>query len=313
MSDFGNFLRDLSCSSGIPFNLVDNNGTTLYDSGLEFQNSEIMEFSVGIEDFRAKVTISKRHETCINLLKYVITEEYKQINLKRENVLKDILEGNEVALDKIKSNFPLLDKGYVLFYISVEGSRYEAVDIINQLYNNEVFVSIYGDNIIIIGAFEDVEEHAKSIRDSIVSDLYCDCFVSYGNPMYDVIGIKKAYDAARASRILVQKFRMKEDILNYEGILFEKIVYNINSDLKESIYGTFKNNFNKFDSEIIQTIEQFVNCDLNISITAKKLYIHRNTLIYRLDKIKKETGFDIRNFKEAAVFIIAFLIWKEMK
>lgn len=313
MSDFGDFLRDLSCSSGIPFNLVDNNGTTLYDSGLEYRNSEIMEFSVGIEGFRAKVILSKKYQACINLLKYVITEEYKQINLKRENVLKDILEGNEVALDKIKSNFPLLDKGNVLFCISVEGSRYEAVDIINQLYNEEVFVSIYGDNIIIIGAFEDVEEHAKSIRDSIVSDLYCDCFVSYGNTIYDVMGIRKAYDAARASRILVQKFRMKEEILNYEGILFEKIVYNINSDLKKSIYGTFKNNFNKFDSEIIQTIEQFVNCDLNISITAKKLYIHRNTLIYRLDKIKKETGFDIRNFKEAAVFIIAFLIWKEMK
>ncbi|GAA0181597.1 PucR family transcriptional regulator [Clostridium sediminicola] len=313
MGDFGDFLRDLSSSSGIPFNLVDNNGKILYDCGLKFKNSEIMEFSVGIQDFKAVATISKKHETCINLLKYVITEEYKQINLEHENVLKDILEGNEVALDKIKSNFPLLDKGYVLFYISVEGSRYEAVDIINQLYNNDVFVSVYGDNIIIIGEFEDIDEHAKSIRDSIVSDLYCDCFVSYGNLIYDVMGIKKAYNAARESKILVEKFRMKEDILNYEDILFEKIVYNINSDLKNSIHSIFKNNFDKFDSEIIQTIEKFVNCDLNISITAKKLYIHRNTLIYRLDKIKKETGFDIRNFKEATVFIIAFLIWKEMK
>lgn len=313
MSDFGEFLKNLSCSSGIPFNIVDNNGTTLYDCGLKFENSEIIEFSVMVDNFRAIMTINKKHETCIKLLKYIIQEEFKSLNARRENVLKDILEGKEVAMDKIKSNFPLLNKGYVLFYISVEGSRYEAVNIISQLYDNNVFVSLYGDNIIIIGAFQDIEEHAKSIKDSIVSDLYCDCYVSYGNPTFDIKGIKKAYNAAKESRILIEKFRMKEDILNYENILFEKIVYNIHLDLKEKLYSTFKDNFDKFDNEIILTIEKFISCDLNISNTAKKLYIHRNTLIYRLDKIKKETGFDIRNFKEATVFIIAFLIWKEMK
>jgi len=70
---------------------------------------------------------------------------------------------------------------------------------------------------------------------------------------------------------------------------------------------------NDFDSEMINTIEEFVNCGLNISNAAKKLYVHRNTLIYRLDKIYKETNFDIRNFKDATVFAIAFLIWKENK
>lgn len=64
---------------------------------------------------------------------------------------------------------------------------------------------------------------------------------------------------------------------------------------------------------MINTIDEFVKTGLNISESARKLYIHRNTLIYRLDKIKKETGFDIRNFKEATVFITAFLVWREVK
>lgn len=68
-----------------------------------------------------------------------------------------------------------------------------------------------------------------------------------------------------------------------------------------------------FDNEIVNTIEQFFNNDLNISETAKNLYVHRNTLIYRLDKISRETGYDIRNFKEAALFLITFLIWKESR
>lgn len=81
--------------------------------------------------------------------------------------------------------------------------------------------------------------------------------------------------------------------------------------MSKQIFDKFKDKFNSFDNEMIITIEEFINCDLNISDAARKLYIHRNTLIYRLDKINKETGFDIRNFREAAVFIIAFLIWKE--
>lgn len=94
-------------------------------------------------------------------------------------------------------------------------------------------------------------------------------------------------------------------------MLFEKIVLNINKEIKDELLLKLKDKFDLFDKEIIDTIDEFVNSGLNISDAARKLYIHRNTLIYRLDKINKETGFDIRNFKEATVFVIAFLIWKE--
>ena len=96
-------------------------------------------------------------------------------------------------------------------------------------------------------------------------------------------------------------------------MLFEKIVYNVDSKIKQEILHMFKDKFDALDSEMILTIEQFVSCGLNISDAARRLYVHRNTLIYRLDKIKKETSFDIRDFKEASVFLIAFLIWKENK
>ncbi|SHH96126.1 PucR family transcriptional regulator [Clostridium grantii] len=312
MNDFRNYLQEISYSSKVPFNIVNTSGTVLYNCGLDFDKSESIDFPVIIDNSRVIVTINKKNESCINLLRYILEREYEQIGLKRENLLKDIIEGKEVAMDKIHSNFPQLNEGYILFYISVEGSRYEAVNIINQLYDNNVFVSLYGDSIIIVGTFQDVEDHAISIKDSIVSDLYCNCYVSYGEPFYDIDSIKKAYEAAKESKVLLKKFGMKEEILNYDNILFEKMVFNLNSNLKEALFATFRENFDKFDNEIIQTINKFFDCDLNISNTAKKLYIHRNTLIYRLDKIKKETGFDIRNFKEATIFITAFLIWKEM-
>jgi DNA-binding PucR family transcriptional regulator len=123
--------------------------------------------------------------------------------------------------------------------------------------------------------------------------------------------MKKAYEEAKECLILSKNFGIKEEIFYYDKILFEKIVYNINPEVKTELLNKFRDKFNMFDSEIINTIEEFVNCGLNISDAARKLYVHRNTLIYRLDKISKETSFDIRNFKEATVFIIAFLVWKE--
>jgi DNA-binding PucR family transcriptional regulator len=141
--------------------------------------------------------------------------------------------------------------------------------------------------------------------------LYCKCYVSYGSIIYNVKDIKKAYEESKECITLSRSFGIKEDIFFYDKILFEKIVYNITPPVKQELLVRFKEKFNSFDSELINTIEEFVNCDLNISDAARKLYVHRNTLIYRLDKITKETGFDIRNFKEAAVFIIAFLVWKE--
>ncbi len=313
MQEFKSFLRNLSFNTGVPFNLLDEKGTVIYDCGLNFQESETLEFPLITNKLRAKVILNEEFETCINLLKYVIQENYKQLYADRETILKNILNGEEVAQDDIEICIPGIDNGYSLIYIKVDGSRYEAVDVINQLYSEEVIVALYGDSILVIGQFEDVEEHTKSIKDSILSDLYSDCFVSYGDQFSSVIELRETYSNAKECYKIVEKFNIKENIFNYDNIIFEKIVYNLNDYMKGILYKKFKNKFDKFDIEVINTIEMFVNCDLNISDTAKKLYIHRNTLIYRLDKIKKDTGFDIRNFKEASVFIIAFLIWKEIK
>jgi len=64
---------------------------------------------------------------------------------------------------------------------------------------------------------------------------------------------------------------------------------------------------------MIKTIEVFCNCGLNLREGAKELYIHRNTLIYRLDKVEKYTGFDIRDFNQAALFKVIFVLFKEEK
>jgi DNA-binding PucR family transcriptional regulator len=310
MYNFQSFLQDLDSNTGIRFNLKLEDGELMH-SGIT-ANSDNVSAAITLGSSRAILELPKEYSNCTSLLRYTIENKYKEIFSMREQSLIDILEGKELSADKLERNFPFLAKGCTLFLVSVDGSRYEALNIVRQSYTEAEAVSmLYDDSIIVLGAFDETEEHARSIRESIVSDLYCRCYVSYGSIIYNVKDIMKAYEEAKQCLILSKNFGIKEEIFYYDKILFEKIVYNINPEVKLELLNRFRDKFNLFDSEIINTIEEFVNCGLNISDAARKLYVHRNTLIYRLDKITKETGFDIRNFKEATVFIIAFLVWKE--
>jgi len=314
MYNFTEFLKDLSHSSNIPFNVVTEDGIALYISDLDIENSHITTFTIMLGRVKGIISLGKQYENCTSLLKYTIENKYTQHFLTKEQAVIDILEHREISIDNIKLNLPFLKKGCYILLISVDGSRYESLNIIKQIYDNEPVVSLmYNDSIIVIGDFTEIEEHAESIKESIASDLYCKCYVSYGDRVYDIKGLKKAYNDAVQCMELGKKFDIKEDIFSYNKMLFEKIVYNVDSKIKQELLCMLKDKFDALDSEMIVTIEQFVNCGLNISDAARKLYVHRNTLIYRLDKIKKETNFDIRDFKDASVFLIAFLIWKENK
>lgn len=314
MYNFKSYLQDLSEGTGIKFNLTGEDGTVYYDSNVESTDCEIFEFNVVLGKQKAEVKTEKKYEICTPLLKYSIENKYRELFSMREQSLIDILEGKEVGIDKLDKNFSFLSKGCTLFLVSVDGSRYEALSIIKQLYNEQDVISmIYGDNIVVIGNFDEVIEHAQSIKESIVSDLYCKCFVSFSEMVFNAEGIKKAFNDAKECMTLGRKFDIKGEIYDYTKMLFEKVVYNINSTVKKELLDKFKDKFSIFDNEMINTIEEFVNCGLNISDASRKLYIHRNTLIYRLDKIEKDTGYDIRDFKQATVFIIAFLVWKESR
>ena len=94
-------------------------------------------------------------------------------------------------------------------------------------------------------------------------------------------------------------------IINYKRIILLLIAVTVN------VVFFLYDNKPVMDEDIIKTIETFMKLDLNLSEAAKQLYVHRNTLIYRLDKIQKYTGCDIRKFNDACLFKIAFYVWKQ--
>ncbi|WP_160670240.1 helix-turn-helix domain-containing protein [Clostridium sp. C8-1-8] len=313
MYNFKDYLARLSENSGVEFRLSLDDSIALFDS-IKSSEISLLEKELWLGAQKAKLTISKDFEMCIPLLKYSIETKYREIFSMREQLVINMLEGKGVSTEALYNALPFLSNRSTLFLVSLSKNRYDALNVIKESYDDENIVSmIYKDFIVILGNFEDELEHANSIKDSILSDIYTKCYISYSTFNGGADDIKNAFNDASLYITLSKKYDLKEMVYNSGEIILEKLIYNINDGMKDELFIKFKDKFSKFDSEILSTIEEFANCGLNISEAAKKLYIHRNTLIYRLDKIYKDTGYDIRNFKQASIFIIAFFIWKERR
>lgn len=314
MYNFKDYLSKLSTNSGVDFKLVSEDGIVWFDSISNAPKSSIIEKEIWLGNTRALIMLNSGFEICASLLKYSIESKYKEIFSMREQLMINMLEGKGVSTEALYSAIPFLSSRCTLFLISVDKSMYDALNIIKESYDNEAVISmIYKDYVVVLGNFEEEQEHATGMREAIVSDLYTKCYISYVSFQGGAEELKKSFNEAAQCIVLGKKYDLKQFVYNNESLTLEKTIYNIKEEVKDELYKKFRDKFSRFDSEMINTVEEFMNCGLNISEAAKKLYIHRNTLIYRLDKISKDTGYDIRDFKQASIFIIAFLIWKERK
>jgi len=308
MVNLKRFLKELSKSTGLKFELIFDDGTIVYSS--ENIGEECRSYRISLGEQRGFVKLPKAFENCAALLIYTIENKYKEAASLKEQLLIDIIENKQFSLDD--KSFSFVDIGSTLFIVDINGNKQAALNIIRQLYDKEQVLSlIYKDYIIVYGVFDEIIEHGESIKESIVSELYCKCKICYSGIINEVKDIFNAYQKTCEGMLLSKKFKNKEEIFRFDRFELERIVYNVNDKVKEEIKNNTSRIFDSFDSEIINTIEEFFKNDLNLSDTSKKLYVHRNTLIYRLDKIAKETGLDIRKFNDASLFKVAFLVWKE--
>lgn len=314
MCNFKEYLQQLNTASGMNFTLISEDDNIWFDSLQGMKKEAYLEIPVVLGNQKGKLKIQKEFEVCTSLLKYSIESRYKEIFSKREQFIIDILEGKGVGTQAVLGAVPFLSHRCSLFLISLDKNKQEALGLIKECYDNEdVLTMMYKEYILVIGKLDEPLDHAESMKEAIVSNLYCKCLLSYSTFHGGEEDLRISFKDALTCIALSKKYGLTNSVYDVDSLLFEKIVYNINDYLKEELYEKFKKKFHKFDSEVVLTVEEFINCGLNISEAAKKLYIHRNTLIYRLDKIQKDTGYDIRNFKQATIFIMAFLVWKEKR
>ncbi len=257
------------------------------------------------------IKINAALSVTIDLLQFCIEEKLKDVYLDRNSIISLLLTGKEVESGVIKASWPVITKKFNLINIYVDNYSDELLSYIKQGYlDSDIEILFYNGSILMIGCFEEVLDHAQSIKDTIGSIVSGKCYISYCE-VDNYFKLKKYYEDTLYKIELAIKYNIIESIFDSNRLILEGIIDSVSDNMKQDIYDKFKNGISKLDNEMIRTMEVFFKCGLNISEAAKELYIHRNTLIYRLDKIQKYTNYDIRDFNEAVLLKIIFFIWKE--
>lgn len=304
------YLQEIYSNCEVPFEVnIDNK--TIFKSHPSSIKGEVLEhkFSIGSKCF--SIIVEEKYKDCINLLKFCIKNKCKEVYNEKEKIIKKLLQNINVSKEKLKETMPSIKNDTFLITLSLKEKLVEALEVLKNIYSDiDVIILIYEETIILVGSFEDINEHVSSINETINLSLYEKCYISYsyiGN--YELLN--NLYNENIYKINLAQKYNLTSMILGPNSLLFEKTMDNLNEEIKGQILDNFRNSFLELDEDMVKTVDVFLKLDLNLSEAAKELYVHRNTLIYRLDKIQKHTGYDIRKFNDAALFKIAFFIWKQ--
>ena len=221
---------------------------------------------------------------------HIDTEVRRVVFIVETNREKD---GNE--LEKIRGIFGGKSKDFVT-----------AVDEKNIIVVREV-----ADN----ESYEDLEKTAESLVNLFRQDVDANIHVAYGTIVNEIKEVSRSYKEARMALDVGRIFFEESDVIAYSTLGIGRLIYQLPIPLckmfiKEIFDGRSPDDF---DEETLTTIHKFFENSLNVSETSRQLYIHRNTLVYRLDKLQKSTGLDLRVFEDAITFKIALMVVKYMK
>ncbi len=159
---------------------------------------------------------------------------------------------------------------------------------------------------------ETLERMAAEIEETLKNELFVKTVIGIGTIAEHLRSLADSYKEAQTAIDVGKVFDTEKSIINYENLGIGRLIYQLPTTLCEIFLSEVfkKNSIDSLDQETLFTINKFFENNLNVSETSRKLFVHRNTLVYRLEKIKKITGLDLRQFDHAIVFKVALMVRK---
>ena len=157
---------------------------------------------------------------------------------------------------------------------------------------------------------EDLEKIAVSVEDTLKNELRIKTIIGIGTVAEHLRELADSYKEAQTAIEVGKVFDTEKSIMHYENLGIGRLIYQLPTTLCEIFLREVfkKNSLDSLDQETLFTINKFFENSLNVSETSRKLFVHRNTLVYRLEKIRKLTGLDLRQFDHAIVFRVALMV-----
>ena len=252
---------------------------------------------------------------------------YKE-RFDKDSFIKNLLLDNLLLVDiynRAKKLHIEADIRRVVMILELAQEReHSSIESIKNLFgakSKDFITAVDEKSIIIVKELADDEGYevmdalAQVVLDNLTFDEGSGVHIAYGTIVDELKEVSRSYKEARMALDVGKIFFPEKDAIAYSSLGIGRLIYQLPIPLckmfiKEIFSGKSPDDF---DEETLITIDKFFENSLNVSETSRQLYIHRNTLVYRLDKLQKSTGLDLRVFEDAITFKIALMVVRYMK
>ena len=252
---------------------------------------------------------------------------YKE-RFDKDNFIKNLILDNLLLVDiynRAKKLHIMTEARRVVFILEVnhekENSALELVRSFFSQRSNDFITAVDEKSIIIVKELEDQDYYPEmdalgnAILEVLPEEKKETAVIAYGTIVEEIKDVSRSYKEARMALDVGKIFFSDSKVIAYSSLGIGRLIYQLPIPLcRMFIREIFENKSpDDFDNETLTTINKFFDNNLNVSETSRQLYIHRNTLVYRLDKLQKSTGLDLRVFEDAITFKIALMVVKYMR
>ncbi len=236
-----------------------------------------------------------------------------------KNIISDNILPGDVYVRAKELHFVTDDPRTVLLVRQTDSADVAAMEVLHRLFpdkQRDFVININETDIVVVKALssaeasEEVLKAARVIESALHDELGIRCVIGVSTTANHLRELADRYKEAQVAIDVGRVFEADKSIINYENLGLGRIIYQLPTTLCEMFLNEVfkKNPIETLDEDTLETINKFFENNLNVSETSRKLYVHRNTLVYRLEKIKKLTGLDLREFDHAIVFKVAMMV-----
>ena len=256
-------------------------------------------------------------------IKNYYDEKYDRSNFIKDIILDNILPG-DIYIKARELYFDSDVARTVIFIRNLDGGDVSVYEVLQNLFpekNKDFVININETDIALVKETKPdidrkaIENLASSIADTLSGEFYVHTVIGIGTTVNNLKSLARSFKEAQTALEVGKVFDTEKTIISYDNLGIARLIYQLPTTLCETfLKEVFKRgSIESLDQETLFTIQKFFENNLNVSETSRKLFVHRNTLVYRLEKIKKITGLDLREFDHAIVFKIALMVNKYLK
>ena len=271
------------------------------------------------EDKAAEKT-SKLLSIALGNIKNLYDEKYDKGSFIKNIILDNILP-SDIYIKSKELHFNTEEVRIVFlvkFYGKTDMMPFEMLQNMFPDKSKDYVISVGEHDIVLVKdvkpntEMKEIEKIATNIADTLSTEFYTKVAIGISTMVDNIKDLARAYKEAQVAIEVGKVFETEKNIISYENLGIGRLIYQLPTTLCEMFLQEVfkKGSLESLDRETLTTIQAFFENNLNVSETSRKLFVHRNTLVYRPEKIRKLTGLDLREFEHAITFKVALMVKK---